>query len=61
MAKTTVHQLDKQGKCWREFHFHDRRPSEAQLLHSRIERAYKMASTMVTVEGHHAFGAIGTH
>lgn len=61
MAKTTVHQLDKQGKCWREFHFHDRTPDQIRALHGRIERGYKMAATMVTVNGQYAFGAVGLH
>lgn len=61
MARTIVHQLDKTGKCIREHHYHDRSHQELHDLHNRIERGFKMSSTMVTVNGHHAFGAVGLH
>lgn len=61
MTKTTIHQLDANGNCWREFTYYDRNTDQARLRESRIERAYKMSATMVTVNDEFAFGNLGTH
>ncbi|GGM22818.1 hypothetical protein ACFFX1_10895 [Dactylosporangium sucinum] len=57
----TVHQLTGDGVCWREFHHHPRNDAEAEQLYERIERGFRMATTMVTRDGAHQLGAHGTH
>lgn len=61
MTVTTIHQLDQDGKCWREFTYYDRTADQARLRESRIERAYNMSATMVTVNDQYLFGNLGTH
>jgi hypothetical protein len=57
----TIHQLDDGGVCWREFDHHPRTDRQRNDLYDRIERGYRMAATMVTLDGEHQLGAHGTH
>lgn len=57
----TVHQLDGNRVCWREYEYHPATALEREALYARIERAYSMAATMVTAGGRYEFGAHGHH
>lgn len=61
VGKVTIHQLTGAGVCWREFHHHPGTEAEREALYARIERGYRMAATMVTLDGQHQLGAHGTH
>lgn len=61
MFNTTVHQLDENGFCYREFTFADADEVALASRYKRIEAGYKMSATMVTQNGAYAFGAFGVH
>lgn len=61
VGTVTIHQLDAHGACWREFDHHPVTEAAREALYARIERGYRMASTMVTRDGEYEFGAHGTH
>lgn len=51
-----VHQLDKDGKCWREFTYSRVSGVETDALLGRIKDGYNMNRTGVTINGEHQLG-----